>query len=103
MNEQVPSWQVTGEMLAAWGFPVQTTDKCVGMKMVVNEGMRAGAAVHAAWAAGHVRMAAKPEHVREAELASFHAGILEMRREAQESLAFLRRHGTIVEGTQSRT
>lgn len=94
--EQVLSWQVTSEMLEAWGFPLQRTDKCVGTKVVIAEGMTFGKALHAAWAAGHVRMAALPEAERERQLAEFHAGIAEMRREAQESLAFLRKHGLIV-------
>jgi hypothetical protein len=94
--EQVPSWQVTGEMLAEWGFPVQVTDKVVGTKVVVQEGMPSGKALHAAWAAGHVRMAAMPEHVRQAQMAAGRERIAEMRRMAQENLAFLRLHGTIV-------
>jgi hypothetical protein len=94
----VPSWQVTGEMLTAWGFPVQVTDKCVGSKVVVTEGTSRSEAMHAAWAAGFVRIASMPEEVRQAQLAEFHAGHEEMRLCAAETLAFLREHGTIVEG-----
>jgi hypothetical protein len=94
--EQVPSWQVTSEMLAAWGFPVQVTDKCVGTKVIVAEGMPFGKALHAAWAAGFVRIAVTPEWVVEEAHARFHEGIAEMRRTAQENLAFLRQHGSIV-------
>jgi hypothetical protein len=94
--QQVPSWQVTADMLNAWGFPVRVTDKCVGTKIVVSEGMRFSVAVHAAWAAGHVRMAAIAEQVAQARHAAGRERIAEMRRQAQENLAFLRRHGSIV-------
>lgn len=96
MVEQVPSWAVTSEMLASWGFPVEVTDKCVGTKFVVTEGMPWGRAVHAAWAAGFVRIAAMPEAVAESRRAAFHEGIREMRAAAVANLAFLREHGSIV-------
>lgn len=95
MSTQVPSWQVTEPMLAAWGFPVQTTDKCVGTKVVVAEGMPFREALHAAWAAGHVRMAAMPEAVADARHEAARTRLATTRREAQESLAFLRAHGLI--------
>jgi hypothetical protein len=98
MNEQVPSWQVTSEQLEAWGFPLRKTDKCVGSKVIISEGMSFGEAVHAAWAAGFVRIAAMPDHVREAQIAEFHAGLAENTRVAVETLAHLRKHGLIVEG-----
>jgi hypothetical protein len=96
MCEQVLSWQVTDTMLAAWGFPVERTDKVVGSKFVVQAGLPFGKALHAAWAAGFVRMAAIPEAVVTARIEAFHAGLLEMRQEANKNLAFLRAHGTIV-------
>jgi hypothetical protein len=96
MHEQVPSWQVTASMLESWGFPVQTTDKVVGTKVIVKEGLPFGKALFAAWAAGHVRIAAMPDHVREAQMAAGRERIAEMRRAAVENLAFLRAHGTIV-------
>jgi hypothetical protein len=96
MNEQVPSWQVTKAMLEAWGFRVRVTDKCVGTTVVVSEGLPFGKALHAAWAAGHVRMAAMPDDVAETRHAAGRERIAEMRREAINNLAFLRRHGTIV-------
>lgn len=100
-QEQVPSWAVTAAQLESWGFPLRKTDKCVGSKVVVQEGMTWREALHAAWAAGFVRIAAMPEHVREAQLREFHEGIEEMHREAVANLAFLREHGTIIEGRRS--
>ena len=94
--QQVPSWAVTSEMLAEWGFPVRVTDKCVGSKVVVAEGMSFGQAKHAAWAAGFVRMAAIPEEVAEAGLAARAERMAEMKRVTQENVAFLRRSGLIV-------
>lgn len=96
MCEQVLSWQVTSEMLAGWGFAVEETDTMMGTRIVLVEGISAGKALHAAWAAGFVRMAAMPEAVREAQLVAFREGLVEMNREANESLAFLRAHGSIV-------
>lgn len=97
-SEPVPSWQVTEAMLAEWGFPVRKTDKCVGSKIVVSEGLTFGRALHAAWAAGFVRITAMPEEVRQAQIAEFHAGIEEMRQCAVETIAFLREHNMIVSG-----
>jgi hypothetical protein len=101
--EPVPSWQVTSSMLADWGFPVRSTDKCVGSTVVVSEGMRRNEAMHAAWAAGFVRIAAMPEEVRAAQLAEFHLGLAEMTRCAVETLAFLREHDMIDSGRGSAT
>lgn len=96
MSDQVLSWQVTSDQLAEWGFPVEKTDHCVGSKVIVSEGMSWGKAVHAAWAAGHVRIAVIPESVVAERRARFFAGHEEMRRTAQENLEHLRRHGLIV-------
>lgn len=98
MCEKVPSWQVTGTMLASWGFPVERTDKCVGSKVVVSAGMLWHVAVHAAWAAGFVRIESAPEGEREAQLCAFRARIEAMHENAAANLAFLREHGTILEG-----
>lgn len=56
----VPSHAVTSEMLAAWGFPVERTDKIVGSKIIVQPGMRFHEARHAAWLAGHVTVRTLP-------------------------------------------
>jgi len=62
----VPSWAVTTEQLASWGFPVRITDKICGTPVVMREGMSMSAAIFAAWCAGFVRMAGEPTDVREA-------------------------------------
>lgn len=98
MLEPVPSWAVTAEQLAFWGFPLRVTDKCVGSKVIVTEGMTPGQALHAAWAKGVVRIACLPERIRTKQLAAFHAGLAENQRVAAETLAHLRAHGLIVEG-----
>lgn len=49
---------VTDAELAAFGFPVEVTDKCVGSKVIVVKGDRRPVAVARAWAAGHVTFAA---------------------------------------------
>jgi len=96
MAEQIPSWAVTVDDLARWGFPVRKTDKVVGTKVVVAEGLPFGQALHAAWAAGHVRMAAIPEDIAEAARAAGRERIAEMQRLARENVAFLRKHNMIV-------
>jgi hypothetical protein len=93
---QVPSWGVTEAMLVAWGFPVEKTDKVVGTKVVVRPGMTFHKAKHEAWAAGFVRMAAIPESEAERRRGTHRERLVEMRREANENLAFLRAHGSIV-------
>lgn len=95
MCEQVPSWRVTVAMLAGWGFPVEKRDKCAGMGFVVSEGMTFGRALHAAWAAGHVRIAVTPESVVEERRAAFHARLAQERRTAVESLEFFRANGML--------
>ena len=56
---QVPSWAVTDEQLASWGFPVEVTEKIVGSKTVVRPGMTRQQAIHEAWGAGLVRIASE--------------------------------------------
>jgi hypothetical protein len=73
MATPVPSWQVTADMLNDWGFPVEVRDKCVGMAFVEKAGMPFGKALHAAWAAGFVRIAVTPESVVAERRAAFHA------------------------------
>lgn len=89
MTEQVPSWAVTAEQLEAWGFQIEITGKCVGMHFIERPGMTFGRAVHAAWAAGFVRIAACPEEVREAQRAEAIARQVEGRVMAAQNLAFM--------------
>ena len=96
MREQVASWQVTTHMLAAWGFPVLRTDKMMGTTFVVAEGVSFREALFAAWAAGHVRMAAIPEAVVAERRARILPGFEAQRAEATANLAFLRASGAIV-------
>lgn len=95
MTEQVPSWQVTITMLESWGFPVEKRDKCVGMQMVERPGMPFGKALHAAWAAGFVRIAAIPEAVAAQGRAESRARMAEQHRCAEETVAALQAAGLI--------
>ncbi len=52
--------EVTDEQLAAFGFPVEVTDKVCGSPTVVRPGMKRADAVMEAWAGGFVRMAVTP-------------------------------------------
>lgn len=47
---------MTNDQLTAMGFPVAQTDKVMGTVVVVRPGMSRQKAVHAAWAAGKVRV-----------------------------------------------
>lgn len=102
MPEQVPSWQVTTDMLDAWGFPVRRTEKVVGSQTITQRGMAFHEAKHAAWAAGFVRIESMPDAERARRRAAFHAGIEEMRQEAIRNLAHLRKHGLIVGPSHNR-
>lgn len=95
MQEQVPSWQVTAQMLEAWGFPVEKRDKCVGMQMIERKGMTFGRALHAAWGAGFVRIESMPEHVRNARREAFHATNRRQHEHAAQAVAELRAAGFI--------
>lgn len=97
-SEPIPSWQVTEAMLTEWGFPVRKTDKCVGSKIVVSEGMTWSAAKHAAWAAGFTRIESMPDHVRAEIRAEKAAERVEQHRICLETIAFLREHNMIVSG-----
>jgi hypothetical protein len=61
-NPEPPRWrprlgglpwagEVTDEQLAEWGWPVEKTEKIMGTKVTVREGMRRNLAVHEAWGA----------------------------------------------------
>lgn len=56
-DNKVPSFAVTNEQLAEWGFPVEVRGHIVGSSFIEQAGMRRADAVIAAWHAGHVRIA----------------------------------------------
>ena len=57
---QVPSWQVTRELLRSWGFAVASCPT----SHEEHKGQEFGKARHAAWAAGWVVLASEPEAER---------------------------------------
>lgn len=59
-HEAVPSWTVTADMLDAWGFTVERTDKVVGCRMVMVAGLPFEKARHLASLAGFCFTATEP-------------------------------------------
>lgn len=89
-DQRVPSWAVTADQLAAWGFPVERRGHCVGVQHILVEGQTFGQARHAAWAAGFVEQASLPDEVRAQQAADRAAAQVERDAHRAEALAWAR-------------
>lgn len=104
VSERVPSHAVTAAMLEAWGFPVERREHIVGCGFIEHKGMTFGRALFEAWGAGFVRIESRPMHVREAEIAAFHARNAGFAEAVHRNLEILRRptalspEGNVVQG-----